>query len=312
MSITKYAGATYHAAAGRPVFPCYEVLNDRTCSCGNRYENHRPGKHPRITGGFLNATCDIEQIERWNHQWPNADWAMRTGRASGVVVIDVDPRNGGHLSLEDLEAIHGRLSETWHCQTGGGGDHYWYQDPQWHGALRSTLALGIDFKHDGGYVMLAESSHESGGTYLWEAMSRPDDLALAPLPEWALAILSRPLERPDLRGSNDGAALPIGKRALRFIAFGAPSGEQRLEALAAARNLLANGLDVDSTSAKLFQGMVNCSNNPDEPWTYDDALAIAADLASRPAPPIPGSAPYTRTWRDKSGALHLEGIRVHV
>ena len=309
---SKTKEALRHAQAGRPVFPCFEVDANGQCLCGAPHPKGRHGKHPRVLNGFHNATCDEGVILDWDSQWPTADWAMPTGRASGVVVIDVDPRNGGDLSLEDLETRHRQLPETWHCQTGGGGDHYWYQDPQWHGALRSTLALGIDFKHDGGYVMLAESSHESGGTYLWEAMSRPDDLALAPLPEWALAILSRPLERPDLRGSNDGAALPIGKRALRFIAFGAPSGQQRFEALAAARNLLANGLDVDSTSAKLFQGMVNCSNNPDEPWTYDDALAIAADLASRPAPPIPGSAAYTRTWRDKSGALHLEGIRVHV
>ena len=42
-------------------------------------------------------------ISAWWTRWPNATIAIATGIISGLVVLDVDPKNGGDANLEELE-----------------------------------------------------------------------------------------------------------------------------------------------------------------------------------------------------------------
>ncbi len=94
-------------------------------------------------------------------------------------------------------------------------------------------------------------------------------------------------ERPAASDEQGEARLPLGKAALDFVANGAPIGQQRARALAAARNYLTAGHSVSGTAAALWRGFQVCEQEPDrEPWTEEDAEAIAADIASKPGPPI--------------------------
>lgn len=52
---------------------------------------------------------------------------MPTGAASGLLVVDIDSRNGGDKSLDELEAKHGQLPKTAEQITGGGGRHIIYR-----------------------------------------------------------------------------------------------------------------------------------------------------------------------------------------
>jgi len=79
------------AASGWPIFP----LN---------------GKIPAIAGGrgVLDATTDPGQITEWWTRLPTAN--IGAGVPDGLLVIDVDPRNGGDLN--DLGSGHDPLPPT--------------------------------------------------------------------------------------------------------------------------------------------------------------------------------------------------------
>ncbi len=81
-------------------------------------------------------------------------------------------------------------------------------------------------------------------------------------------------------------AIPLGRAALAFVANGAPMGEQRTESCKAARNYLSAGYDVDATAEALWRGLQQSPNDPACPWTRDDALAIARDIAGSPPTPL--------------------------
>lgn len=164
-----------YAQRGWPVFPCRPQRKD-----------------PLIKNGFKNATTDLQQIAAWWHQWPDANVAIVTGRQSGLVVLDVDPRNGGDVSLDFLETEHSALPETVESLTGGGGRHLLFEHPL-SGTIKSrngTLAPGLDIKSDGGYIIVPPSTHPSGNRYEWEVTHGPDDFPLAPLPSWLLEKLT--------------------------------------------------------------------------------------------------------------------------
>lgn len=88
-------------------------------------------------------------------------------------------------------------------------------------------------------------------------------------------------------GQSEGMKLPLGKTALDFVANGAPIREQRSRALSAGRNYLSAGYSVEDTAAAIWRGLqASTQEDGREPWTCDDAYAIAKSLASGEAPSI--------------------------
>ena len=191
------AALTY-AARGLAVFPCWEITPDGgDCACPRSHPSRdaaghcgSPGKHPRTANGVKDATRDAAAIQKWWQQWPRAHVAIAAG-ASGLLVVDVDPRNGGDGTLADLERTHGALPDTPRQLTGGGGVHLLFKRPERPHVRgpRHGLGRGVDIKCDGGYFIAAPSGHISGGAYVWEIGSDPDDLPIAEPPAWLLAVL---------------------------------------------------------------------------------------------------------------------------
>jgi hypothetical protein len=171
------------AELGWFVLPLHHPIGQR-CSCGKDCGKDI-GKHPRIKDWPRTATRDPDLITRWWTQWPEANIGILTGAKSGILVVDIDPRNGGDLTVDDLEAEHGKFPPTVESHTGGGGRHLAYQHPG--GEVRcgtETLGPGVDIKGDGGYIVAPPSLHASGRRYEWEASSHPNDVPLTPLPAW--------------------------------------------------------------------------------------------------------------------------------
>jgi hypothetical protein len=134
-------------------------------------------KSPLTTHGFQDATTNGMQLTRWWRQWPYASVGIATGQKSrGLVVLDVDPRNGGWSTLGDL----GEIPETLEVRTGGGGAHYYFRHPTWV-KCRNNRAEGVDVKADGGYVIAPPSMHASGTAYSWA-----NSLPIAACPQWIL------------------------------------------------------------------------------------------------------------------------------
>jgi len=152
-----------------------------------------------VPRGMLDATTDAETIRGWWRRHPQANIGIALAQ-SGLVAIDVDPRNGGVETFEQLQAAHGNLRSSVTAFTGGGGEHHVFVIPP--GAqlnLPGTLGPGVDLKANG-YIVAEPSIHPSGRRYDWEASSSPLDGAVpSPLPDWLRSLrveLQQPQARP--------------------------------------------------------------------------------------------------------------------
>jgi hypothetical protein len=145
------------------------------------------GKRPLVPWlEFQQRRASAAEIDAWFDRWPAANIAIVTGRVSGLVVLDLDPRHGGQASIERLRDEHGPLPRTVEAETRGGGRHLYFAHPGGPLANRVGLLPGIDLRADGGCVVAPPSLHASGRRYRWAADRAPDDLPLAATPHWLL------------------------------------------------------------------------------------------------------------------------------
>jgi hypothetical protein len=157
------------------------------------------GKTPLTPNGCKDASNDLQVIEAWKAQYPNCNWGLATGSISGVFVLDVDINHAqgkyGDLSLDELEAQHGKLPETATVLTGGGGKHFYFKMPEGVEIPCSAGKLGanLDLRSTGGYVIIPPSVHENGRTYEWESDFDPyeDGMLFADAPTWLINLVKR-------------------------------------------------------------------------------------------------------------------------
>lgn len=186
------ASALQYAARGWAVLPVHGIINS-ACTCGKR-SCSSTGKHPRTPNGVKDATTDLTVVLEWWEKWPNSNIGIATGKASGLLAVDVDPRNGGDGTIDALTDTHGGFPDTVEALTGGGGRHLLFAYPTDGSPITGTvLDDGVDIKSDGGYIVAAPSMHASGGQYEWELSSDPSDTELAAPPDWPIERLRNPL-----------------------------------------------------------------------------------------------------------------------
>ncbi len=168
-----HRAARWYAQHGIPVFPCAPHA-----------------KNPLTEHGFLDASADIKQIDEWWTRWPRANVAIPMGKASGLIAIDIDPRNGGRESWDSLVLQHGALPDTARQVTGrgDGGFHAFFRAPSVR--LPETLGPGVDVQGEGGYVMAAPSIHPaSGKPYIWDGIVGKEALLTpAECPRWMVEL----------------------------------------------------------------------------------------------------------------------------
>ncbi|MEE8114925.1 MAG: bifunctional DNA primase/polymerase [Nitrososphaerales archaeon] len=162
-------------------------------------------KCPRTKNGFKDATTEVEIINRYWTNCPDANIGIRTGPQS-FVALDVDPENGGSHSLTQLEKRYGTLPKTWEQSTGGGGRHIMFEHPGSKVTSRVGFAPGLDMRGDEAYIVAPPSIHESGGRYEW--VHSPIENSLAPMPSWLLELVNN---NHQLSPSVEGA-IPEGLR----------------------------------------------------------------------------------------------------
>jgi len=181
-----YTAALEYVACGWAVIPVHGVRADGTCTCG------RPvcavGKHPVHTGWPSGpAMSAADAYSTWEEDGPQWNIGIRTGRASGFFVLDVDPKNGGPAQLEALVAAHGPLPPTRTVRTGSMGAHYYFLMPDFDVRNNACkLAPGIDIRGTGGQVVAPPSV---SGVGLYDLVS---DDPIAAAPQWLLDRLAIP------------------------------------------------------------------------------------------------------------------------
>lgn len=197
------------ARHGYAVFPVTWPVEHRgrtICSCRCELRGmppcEKPAKHPHgllVPNGLLDASKETWQIKLWWQRAPEANLGVE---CTGLVVVDVDPDDGGGASLKKLEAEHGEPPLTWRTLTGGGGEHIFFACPE--GVEVSNLVAkhelkfgrepplgpGIDVRARGGYVIAPPSRHISGRPYAWSVGHHPQDVSLAPAPDWLIEKLT--------------------------------------------------------------------------------------------------------------------------
>ncbi|MFC6015526.1 bifunctional DNA primase/polymerase [Plantactinospora solaniradicis] len=165
------APALRYAERGWPVFMLARSKRPvaNCLPCRDADDHHAPAACACLTcHGFYAATTDPEQVAAIVAAVPGGQLALRTGVASGVVVVDVDPRHGGDDSMTALIGAR-LLPPTLHVVTGSGGRHLYYRHPGPPVVSRPMPDRpGIDIKADGGYVVLPPSVHpRTGRPYRW-------------------------------------------------------------------------------------------------------------------------------------------------
>lgn len=181
--------ALSYAGKGIPVFPC----NPKTKKPYLASKRDAAGKKMPKSGGFYEATTDRETIFKWWTQHPDAMIGIPTGQASGYDVVDVDydPEKGinGLHELKKLEEQFGPMPVTGSVTTPRGGRHYYFKSP--YGVViknsASSIALGIDIRGEGGYIIAAGSVRSDGSRY--EVLHPLDDCA--PMPPWLRASATK-------------------------------------------------------------------------------------------------------------------------
>ncbi|RIX34584.1 DNA primase [Corynebacterium falsenii] len=139
------------AIAGVPVFPV--AVN---------------GKQPLTRHGFHDATTNLDQIRHWWSSTPGANVGMPTGAASGLVVVDVDIHGtaNGYVALD--RADNAGLLAGWEAlvQTPSDGLHAYYPaTPGTEQRSWQAAQAGIDFRGDGGYIIVPPSSRIIDGQH---------------------------------------------------------------------------------------------------------------------------------------------------
>lgn len=238
------AGLTIEAAApgymhqGWPVFVLGRskrpVANCRACKTAG--PGHDPAACTCLTcHGFYAATTDPGRLAAMLAKVPGGLLAIRTGTVAGLLVVDIDPRNGGRID-------RALMTPTATVATGGGGWHLYYRHPGGPALPRLPGHPGVDIKGDGGYVAAPPSVHPgTGHPYLWAGRRAVSEMApalraaLTPPPQPAAPTpLSRPVTTRRAGAiSSPGALLAAHLRAVQ----NAPEGRRRVTLYGAARGV---------------------------------------------------------------------------
>jgi hypothetical protein len=168
------AHARKYAALGWPTFPL------------------AVGKKVPMAGstGYKSASADTRIVRMRAAEHPSANIGIATGKVSGLIVIDIDPRNGGDRTLARLVSRGRSLTDTVEAITCQNGRHLYYACDADLQLGKRTLGPGIDVKGDGGYVVAPPSVwSKNGQRYRW--LRSPWRAVIAPLPAWISESLRR-------------------------------------------------------------------------------------------------------------------------
>lgn len=202
------------------IFPLHSfelTANGAVCACG-RESCEAAGKHPKASNWQHTQPYDDTQLAYLeddagifggNQLLDHYGIVVNT---SGLLVVDVDGRNGGFESAKKLQAIRDKCGFI--VETGSGAGEHWYFKNIADFELLTNHAdyKGIDFKSSG-FVVGCGSLHKSGHRYLALSGS-PAQITDAPAE--LLELIKRPVRQTF---SIEGASVTVQELAemIKFI-----------------------------------------------------------------------------------------------
>lgn len=121
-----------------------------------------PVKTNSFSNGFHSATTDQSIIaDYWlsSEQSISSNIGIRTGKESGLVVLDIDiHEEDGYKTLETLENHFEKLPDTLRVKTASGGEHIYFKYPDGLTIERQINKFnGIDIISENSYIVAAPS-----------------------------------------------------------------------------------------------------------------------------------------------------------
>ena len=153
-------------------------------------------KHPATLNGFKDATTSKDDIKLYFNQNSEYNIAMPTGTINGVIVLDIDPKNGGLESLSELINEHPEIENTKIIETPSGGYHFYFRANETI-PNKANVRPGVDIRGDGGYVLIPPSQID-GNEYKNYKDSKP-----LQVPDW-LKELTQEKKLTEYYGNSDG------------------------------------------------------------------------------------------------------------
>lgn len=160
------------------------------------------------------ATREEEKILAFWKDNPDANIGIATGARSGIIVVDVDVKNGAHGedSFNALLISRGDFSDTPTSKTPSGGFHLLFKHPGIE--IRnsaSKLDDGIDIRCDGGYIV-APPSICDGKRYEWDKDHLLSKTEILEMPQWMIDILLADEKKVETEQQEPSGKIPSGKR----------------------------------------------------------------------------------------------------
>lgn len=165
----------------------------------SRFDLDRAGKKPLLTEWTTrDALTEQEILKAWS-RYPDANVGFVCGSKSGIICLDIDPRNGGLDWWYEHEAsIKATQAPCEFSGRGDGGMHWFFRIPSEHEGrvVSSKIAPGIDFLGDGKQVVTSPSIHAATGKpyYFAPGLTLFDRELIPDLPDFLAVYLSSRIE----------------------------------------------------------------------------------------------------------------------
>lgn len=270
-------------------------------------------KTPVIKDWQNRATTEPAQIREMWTRHPKAGIGIATGSASGLVVIDLDTKNGqdGPGNWQRYLAERGiELPPTVTVRTRSGGRHLYYAVPDGADFRNSagTVAEGVDVRGTGGYVVAPPTPG-----YTFEA-EWTDDRVLPDLPPDVLP------DNTATRGTAHAgerrtpayalAAAAGGLADLTTAEIGERNNTLNRVAFSIATSVEDGLLDEELMRDTLWETAVQAGLDPEE---VDKTLQSAFGAAHKSATSTSGlSGPWDGPWRSSASLLWEDGDEIPV
>jgi hypothetical protein len=291
------------------------------------------GKKPVLKGWQSAPHETLQEALGWAAK---GNVGLRTGRISGVVVIDADPgADLSPLSLpETVTALTGRP----------GARHLYFHHDGPLGNSSGQLGPHIDVKADGGQVVFAGSVHpETGVMYRWADGHSPAEIELVKLPAHIRELLRKPdppnasgpeptvtpgrtreeryaaqalrLELNNIHNAVEGARNDTLNKAAFSLGtlIGGGSLDRKDVEDALRQAALAVGLEQPEVDATINSGIESGLKHPRQPGTQMDVQAVSAQSPGKPdpVPRLPAGRFALDLYGNADRFVHIFGQDVH-
>ena len=161
-----------------------------------------------------------EEVRSEWRTFPYGNVGCVLGQISGLVRIDSDGAEGESILAEWSQ---GDLPPTWTFYSSPGSRGLLYAWPTDIPCRSTAKGLPGDHKElrlmgNGSQTVLPPSRHSSGSLYTWEPGRSPNDIGLAPAPDWLIARLQQEKRQPAGQGDYHTGMAPNEDRVASALA----------------------------------------------------------------------------------------------